>query len=232
MRRLAFVLVLAPLAAAWSAAGDEPVLPRGGQAYLAHCAVCHGAHGAGDGPLAASIRAEGKAPPPPLGRERMIALGRGGIRDAIASGAHRGGATMPLWERFIGPEWIDRIADFLITGTPADTTRDAAVERDQAAPGGTPPDGRRTYVLYCSGCHGPEGRGDGYLSESRMRRLAVGPLGAQEIGRLDARRLEILIGPGGAHAPEAETMPGWLHTLSPVERRALLGYLRSLAPPR
>jgi mono/diheme cytochrome c family protein len=204
-------------------------LEAGGQAYLAQCAVCHGTEGGGDGPLAAGIAAEGKRPPAVLDAARVTSLGRDGVRRAIEASDHlRGGSPMPIWGPHLGPEWMDRIADFVVT-VPADRppVREA-VARYLAAPPGTPPSGRRVYVIYCSGCHGPQGAGDGFVAPDVASRLAVEPLRQSSLSRFDDAQLGHLIGSGGAHAPEAETMPGWLHTLSPDDRRALLGYLRAL----
>ena len=226
MRRALFVLVLG-LVGASIGGRSESGLSSGARGYLAHCAVCHGIQGEGDGPLAPGIRAEGKASPARLDRERVTALGEAGVRAAIESGAHRRGATMPIWAWHLGPEWIERITQDVVTA-PRDSARHAEVETYVAAPSGTPRQGRRVFVLYCSGCHGAEGRGDGSFSDTNTRRLVVRSIRRPEIARLDARALERLIGPGSSHAPAAETMPGWLHTISPDERTALLGYLRSL----
>jgi len=208
---------------------DAAQLQAGGRAYLAQCAVCHGAEGRGDGPLAASIAAEGKRPPAVLDAARVTSLGRDGVRRAIEASDHvRAGSPMPIWGPYLGPAWMDRIADFVVAAPAAGETTRTAVTRYLAAPSGTPPSGRRVYVMYCSGCHGPQGGGDGFLSPGIASRLAVEPLRGASLARFVDAELGRLIGSGGAHAPEAETMLGWLHTLSPDDRRALLGYLRTL----
>jgi mono/diheme cytochrome c family protein len=208
-------------------------LQSGGRAYLAQCAVCHGPEGKGDGPLAASIAAEGKRPPAVLDAARVASLGRDGVRNAIETGNHlRAGSPMPIWGPHLGPDWIDLIADFVVAAPAAGETGRSAVAGYLAAPPGTPPTGRRVYVTYCSGCHGPQGGGDGFVSPQVAAKLAMEPLRGSSLARFDDAELERLIGAGGAHAPEAETMPGWLHTLSPDDRKALLGYLRTLPGTR
>lgn len=234
-RRLAWILTMtgAVLAGGCRTAQDSTQLQAGGQAYLAQCAVCHGTEGHGDGPLAASIAAEGKRPPAVLDAERVSSLGRDGVRRAIEAGDHlRPDSPMPVWGPHLGPDWMDRIADFVVTAPTAGDKARMAVTHYLAAPPGTPATGRRVYVTYCSGCHGPQGGGDGFVSPDVAARLAIEPLRGSSLARFSDDELKGLIGAGGAHAPEAETMPGWLHTLSPDERRALLGYLRTLSGMR
>jgi hypothetical protein len=47
-------------------------------------------------------------------------------------------------------------------------------------------------------------------------------------GEHETAELAKLIGLGGAHAPDAETMPGWIYTITPDDRQALVAYLRTL----
>jgi len=236
-RRLVWILtmtgaVLVP-ASGCKNTHDTAELQSGGRAYLAQCAVCHGTGGHGDGPLAASIAAEGKRPPAVLDAARVTSLGRDGVRRTIEGSGHlRAGSPMPIWGPHLGPDWMDRIADYVVAAPTAGDKARTAVTRYLAAPPGTPPTGRRVYVTYCSGCHGPQGGGDGFVSPDVAARLAIEPLRASSLARFSDDELRSLIGAGGAHAPEAETMPGWLHTLSPDDRKALLGYLRTLSGVR
>lgn len=205
-------------------------LTSGGQAYLAQCAVCHGVEGRGDGPLAAGMTTEGRTTPPALESARIRALGRDGVRRAIESGAHvEGGSLMPVLGPHLGSAWIDRIADYVVAAPSAGTPEAASRERYLAAPKGTDPAGRRTYVMYCSGCHGPQGAGDGFFSPEMAKRLHPAPLGGEAVARLDEAALSKLIAEGGGHAPDAVTMPGWLRTIPAHDQAALAGYVRSLA---
>ena len=61
---------------------------------------------------------------------------------------------MPVWGPHLGPPWMGRIAGFVATLPASGPAVRPAVERYLASTPGTPPEGRRTYVLYCSGCHG------------------------------------------------------------------------------
>jgi mono/diheme cytochrome c family protein len=124
---------------------------------------------------------------------------------------------------------MDRIAGFVSTMPSMAARERAAIDRYLAAPPGTPPEGRRVYVLYCSGCHGADGEGQGFYSDAVARRMQPAALAAPRIAAATDVELAERIGMGGAHAAEAATMPGWINTLSPPERHALFGYLRGLA---
>lgn len=224
------VMIGVALAAAGCREGSEVArLESGGQAFLAQCSVCHGVRGAGDGPLAASIAAEGRTPPARLDAQRVDSLGRAGVRLAIEGGAHaQRGSPMPVWGPHLGPEWIDRIAEYVVATPTIGEAGRARVDRYLAAPSGTPPTGRGVYVMYCSGCHGPYGAGDGFFSPEMASRMRPPRIAGATLAGFDDDRLSQLIQAGGAHAADAVTMPGWLYTIPPVGRRALVGYLRSL----
>ena len=208
---------------------DAAQLTPGGQAYLAQCSVCHGVHGAGDGPLAASIVAEGKNPPAAFDAAMVARLGRSGIRTAIETGAHaHPGSPMPIWGSHLGAEWIDRIADYVVAMPAAAESGRQGVERYLASPAGSPPTGRQIYVTYCSACHGPQGAGDGFYSTAVASKLKPAHIGGAALAEFDDQKLARFISIGGGHAPDAMTMPGWLYTISPDDRQALVGYVRAL----
>jgi mono/diheme cytochrome c family protein len=211
-------------------------LARGAEAYLAHCALCHGDGGAGDGPLAAYLAGRGDAPPPDLARGTWLdGLGPAGVLAAMErGGAHAGrSGGMPVWGPHLGPEIAGRIADWVMTlPAPRPGTAEAVDRYFGADPPGLG-EGRRTYVLYCSGCHGPRGRGDGPFSPALRRRLRPTDLTAPDaFAGLDDDALAARVGMGGAHAEHAPTMPGWLHTLEPERIWPLVRYLRSLPRAR
>lgn len=233
IRPVALLLLLTlPFATLATGCRDEHEnarLESGGRAYLAQCAVCHGVTGEGDGPLAATISAEGKTPPASLRSAQVAALGRRGVLEVLESKAHLSpDSPMPVWGPHLGQEWLDRVTDFVLA-LPAESSADReAIAEYLAAPAGSPREGRRVYVLYCSGCHGPQGGGDGFFSSSVESRLHPAPLRGEALAALDDAQLSRVIGLAGAHAPKAVTMPGWLYTLSPDDRAALAGYLRRL----
>lgn len=234
IRRIACVLaVISPamlLSTGCRETQNSAHLERGGQAYLAQCSVCHGVKGAGDGPLAASMDSAGKPRPAVFAAERVAELGRAGVRRAIESEAHQlPGSAMPLWGSHLGSVWVDRITDFVVAMPAAGEAGGKMIDGYLAAPAGSPPSGRQVYVTYCSSCHGPQGGGDGFFSNALAGKLRPARLRGAVLSRLDDPELSKLISLGGAHAPKAETMPGWLYTITPDDRQALVGYLRTLA---
>jgi mono/diheme cytochrome c family protein len=206
-------------------------LTGGGQAYLAQCAVCHGVEGRGDGPLAATIATAGRTAPAALDMARVRALGRDGVRRAIETGGHAGQAPsmMPVLAPHLGAAWMDKIADYVVAAPSAGKAGRAALDQYLAAPAGADAAGRRTYVMYCSGCHGPAGAGDGFYSPAMEQRLHPAPLRGDALANLDELAITNLISQGGGHAPDAVTMPGWLHAIPVHDRAALAGYVRALA---
>jgi mono/diheme cytochrome c family protein len=234
MRIVASGLVAISLAAAIASCRNEPNAARlmsGGQAYLAECAICHGTSGRGNGPLSPSIVGAHMTPPAVLDSARVASLGRNGLRRAMESGAHqRPGSSMPLWGPFLGPKWLGRIADW-VRVMPSQSSREREeVARYLGAPGDG--SGRSTYVLYCSGCHGPQGGGDGFFSANIAARMNPPTLRGEALAAMDPAKLMEMVAMGGAHAPDAATMPGWLHAIPEEDREALVTYLKTLPGTR
>lgn len=214
-----------------AAGPDRLALERGGRAYLAQCAVCHGPEGKGDGPLAASIVAERRRPPAVFDSARIAALGRAGVLQAMETGAHRReGSTMPLWGPHLGRPWMELIAGFVVRLPSLDEAGHDAVSRYLKSPEGTPSAGRGVYVIYCSSCHGAQGGGDGFFSPA----LALAPprIRGDSLGAVDDAGLARFLSAGGAHAAKAPAVPGWLYTITPDDRAALVAYLRALPGTR
>jgi mono/diheme cytochrome c family protein len=221
-----------------AAAGCKPDGPaaedlvRGMQVYQADCAVCHGDHGAGDGPLAGRlVAAGGRAPVGLADSARIAGLGRDGLRESLTSAtAHaRSGSAMPVWGPHLGPELTERVLDYVLTLPVQDEAVRRGVRDYLGGGAAAAGQGRRLYVHYCSGCHGPYGRGDALVSEPLRKELGRVDLAESRVAGLSDGELRALIGSGGAHAAVAPTMPGWIGTLSPAQIDEVAGYLRSIA---
>lgn len=78
--------------------------------------------------------------------------------------------------------------------------------------------GRKIFAKHCAGCHGPEGKGDGYLllgpDPANLTRPATK-------NKSDALLLQTI------HEGKPN-MPSWKGRLSEDESRAVLGYIRAL----
>jgi len=92
----------------------------------------------------------------------------------------------------------------------------APVEADSK--GSAPSKGKKIFTRHCAGCHGPEGKGDGYLllgpEPANLTRPAMKK-------KSDAALLRT-IHEGKPH------MPSWKTRLSEEDSRAVLAYIRTL----
>ena len=108
---------------------------------------------------------------------------------------------------------------------------DAALPTTRAGPQGgsgtADPAGLPLYARYCTGCHGPQGRGDGPNAAS----LPVPPARHASKEAMSARSdgaLYDTIAGGGAIMNRSARMPAYGTTLSPAQIRALVRHIRSL----
>jgi cbb3-type cytochrome c oxidase subunit III len=219
-------------------AAGAPVLvnQRGEQAFLAYCAMCHGERGAGDGPLAAELKQQNVTVPAHLNdRARLEQIGRSGVVAVVEKGgAHTGRSNlMPAWGEQLEPALIDSIADYVMAlpslspGTPS-----ATIAKYLAAPPGVSQEGRRLFVYYCSGCHGPQGRGDGFNAEAlrvKHRVRARDLTDSLYLAPKTDQELYETIALGGGHMGKSVFMPAWTYTLAPAQIKDLVAYLRVLS---
>jgi len=94
-----------------------------------------------------------------------------------------------------------------------------AAPKEADAPSADYAGGKRIFTRYCAGCHGPEGKGDGY------RLLGPEPANLTRPAtktKSDAALLQII------HEGKPN-MPSWEVRLSESESRAVLAYIRTLA---
>ena len=123
-------------------------LARGQQLYGDHCASCHGATGAGDGPGAATLR------PRPANLVEHEYSGRRGAE--------------VLWHGVSGtamPAWRDYKLDDLAALT-AHLRTLSAVREEPALPAHLTEIGARVYAANCAQCHGENGDGRGSAADA------------------------------------------------------------------
>lgn len=214
---------------------------RGHQVYLASCAMCHGEWGEGDGPLAPELKKQAGVTPAQLNDpKRLDELGRPEVVRVITlGGAHTHRSNlMPPWGNRLPASVINEIADFVMAlpslkpGIPR-----ATIEKYLQAPPGTPAQGRKLFVVYCTMCHGPNGKGDGFLADTLFARHNVRPRNLTDsvyFARKTDRELYVTVALGGSYTRHSVFMPAWGVTLSPGQIQSLVIYVRSIsgASPR
>ena len=123
-------------------------LARGQQLYGDHCASCHGATGAGDGPGAAALR-----PRPANLIEHDYSPRR--IAEALWHGVP--GTAMPAWR--------DHSLDDL-AALAAHVRALAAAREEPTLPAHLADIGARAYAANCAQCHGADGDGRGSAADA------------------------------------------------------------------
>ena len=123
------------------------------------------------------------------------------------------------WERSSDGAGAGRVADV------AGSSREAALRPVSSSPADST--GAALYARYCTGCHGPQGKGDG----PNARSLPVPPARHASKDAMSARPDDSLydtIAGGGAIMNRSPRMPAYGTTLSPPQIRALVRHIRSL----
>ena len=91
-------------------------------------------------------------------------------------------------------------------------------------------EGKKIYAIYCSGCHGKSGQGDGPLGSA----LPVKPANHTDGGTMNQLPddfLREIISKGGGSVGKSSMMPAWGGQLQEKQIRDLVAYIRSLAVP-
>ena len=208
---------------------------RGGMAFLAHCAMCHGNGGNGDGDAAPSVLQKGAKVARLNDLETMDRLTRAQIVDVITrGGGHTGRSNlMPAWAEKLDPQMISDIADFVIalrTTNPAIPR--ATIAAYLQAPVGVPADGRELFVHHCVACHGDLGKGDGAYGKKLIADHNVHPRDLTDstyFAPKSDQDIYSVIALGGGHFRKAVFMPSWTVTLSPAQMKSLVAYVRSIS---
>ena len=208
---------------------------RGGRAFLARCAMCHGSGGNGDGDAAPVIKKEGVTVARLNDAELMDRLTRLQIVEVITKG---GGHTnrsniMPPWGEKLDAQTISDIADYVVLLR----TANPAIPRSTLAaylqsPVGVAADGRDVFVKHCVACHGTAGKGDGPYGLRLAKDHNAHPRDLTDsayIGSRTDKDLFAVITLGGGHFRKAIFMPAWTVTLTPTQVKNLVAYVRDLS---
>jgi mono/diheme cytochrome c family protein len=215
--------------------GSSARVVRGQQAYLAYCAMCHGARGSGDGEVAAALKRSNIVVPRLDDAARLVRVGRAGVlRIILEGGAHVGRSNvMPEWGGLVGQSLANDLADYVMSLSERGTgLSSVTLERYLKSPPGVPGEGRRLYVFHCSACHGPSGHGNGPSGEVLRRKHGIRPRDLADARFMRSRTdkdLFAAISLGGTHLGKSAFMPSWTNDLTPPEIKDLVAYLRQIS---
>lgn len=174
-------------------------LARGQALYGRHCATCHGATGAGDGPGAAGL-----SPAPAKLAEHEYTMER--LSNVLAHGV--AGAAMPAWRDRSTEERaaIARAVQSLSAARPEPDVPAHLVEM-----------GAAVYAANCAQCHGRDGDGRG----TAAAKLTMAPANFQQQRVSLTEALRIL--KEGVHG---SPMAPWTTRLTDAERLAAAHHVR------
>ena len=214
----------------------RPTLDSGAIAYLGYCAVCHGARGAGNGPVAVELATQGADDRVELDdRATLDALGRDSVVKLIAAGVkHTGRSNLtPPWSGLIDEGTAGAIANYVMTlpDTLATPMADAHALYLSSPIAGAP-GARESYVYYCSSCHGQRGKGDGPAAGMLHDRQNVSPRNLTDHGYFEKRtdaELKAALSLGGGHVGRSLYMPAWNHPFKPEQVADFVAYVRHLS---
>ncbi len=225
-----------PTAAASLHADSLAALQRGQQAFLSHCAMCHGDEGNGDGDVAVAIREKSGVNVARLNdRETLGRLTRADVVKVIEQGgAHTGRSNiMPAWGSMLDHALINDIAAYVMTladSNPAIPR--STIQHYLEAPPGVPEEGRVLFVHHCVACHGSLGKGDGPFAEQLWDTRHVRPRNLTDstyIASKTDQQLFAVISLGGGHFRKAVQMPAWIVTLTPAQIKSVVAYVREVS---
>jgi cbb3-type cytochrome oxidase cytochrome c subunit/cytochrome c553 len=178
---------------------------RGGALFAANCASCHGPSGVGDGGASASL----------LPRPANLTAARFSD-ERLSSVLWNGvaGSSMPPWRQLPAEDLRALVAYIQSLHPPSaapPTQEDTSLD-----------EGKSLFATNCASCHGDRGAGNGPAAGA----LAPAPTNFHLKKPTQERVWEVLENglPGTA-------MPPWTSQLSADQRRALVGFVRSLYGP-
>jgi cbb3-type cytochrome oxidase cytochrome c subunit/mono/diheme cytochrome c family protein len=185
--------------------GEVPTLPasadlaRGQQLYGDHCASCHGATGAGDGPGAAALR------PRPANLVEHEYDGRR-LAEALWHGVS--GTAMPAWRDY-------PLGD--LAALSASVRALSAGREEPALPAHLTEIGARVYAANCAQCHGDDGDGRGSAADA----LTMAPTNFHTQRPTLDRSLRVL-----RNGVDGTPMAPWSGRLGADEMLAVAHYVR------
>lgn len=118
----------------------------------------------------------------------------------------------------------------LLAGVGATLLLEILLARGDGTPAAArPPDGRAIFAAHCAVCHGSTGKGDGPGARV-IRQKMLDFSDAAAMRQVNDRFLFDIIKKGSSQFGRSNAMPAWSMKLSDEEIRAVVAYIRSLAP--
>ena len=218
----------------WPPGTDIPAnAPLGSRVYAQRCAVCHGPDGRGNGPAAPSLIPRPRdftlgffkykstppgEPPADADLERVVA-------DGLQASA------MPSFKDLLSEDDMRAVVARIKAFSPVFLGPQPATLPIPPRPPASPAAIGRGQALYvsqgCLGCHGADGKKDGYLQDAKNYPVPIRDLSAPWTfrGGSDPEQIWLRITTGLA----GSSMPALAYALTPAERWDLVAYIESFA---
>lgn len=195
-----------------STSADASDAYEGYKLYKSYCMVCHGVEGKGDGPLASKLGGVEPAnltDASRLGKRSDKELFR--IIQGTADHAKIDG-KMPRWGMAISGPQIKSLVAYV-----------RFLHDSKHKVIGDPEVGKSIYLKSCASCHGPNGKGDGVMTNV----LDMHPADHSKSGKMAGMSNERLLKTvrEGANG----YMPAWKGILGEEDIRSVVGYIRLLS---
>ena len=185
---------------------------EGYKLYKSYCMVCHGVDGKGDGPLASKLGGTS-----PANLTDAARLGKRSDKDLFriiqGTADHaRIDGKMPRWGMAISGPQIKSLVAYV-----------RFLHNSNYEVLGDPEVGKQIYLKSCAACHGPNGKGDGVMTNV----LSMQPADHSNTGKMgevsNATLLNVVSEGANGY------MPAWKSILSEEEIRSVVGYIRLLS---
>ena len=226
----------------WPPGSELPAnASAGARVYAAHCAICHGPDGHGNGPAAPSLHPRPRNFSGGIFKLKSTSEGQPPTLEDVRTAIQRGmpGSSMPAWQDVLSDAEIDAVADYVRALGPlaawSETPRPAPVSAEILA-GASPEVGKQLYAdLGCPACHGSGGRGDGGSAKA-LKDVWGQPDPPRDLtapwtfrGGNSPEALSLRIANGMSGTP----MPSYAEVAEAPQIAAVVAYIRSIArtPP-
>jgi mono/diheme cytochrome c family protein len=179
--------------------------------YKAHCVICHGEDGTGNGLLADRLETR----PANLTNPSLAEKRDHEIFQIIEGTAPHGRVSenMPQWGLAIPQNHIESLVYYV-----------RYLNRTKHPASGNPIRGKQVYDAYCTDCHGKDGKGGGILAKVYHMKPAdhTNPM---EMNKMNNNELRDYIKTG----EDITLMPGWKGELNDEQIDDIVSYIRLLS---